>query len=178
MTEIPQAETLIFTPRTADGKKRFHWTISAEDYAKIENKGRTLWQAEVTNLLDGKRYRVRGAACSQPGCICDAVVIFATTCARCNKRKDTMRGTLCMKCRSASRSEQVHALCLALIHDQCPTRYTYKSKHGMTLSYQCRCSCHKEVKAKISDLCQEAEAEMHALCVLRTCTCQCHGGTK
>ena len=62
----------LFTPRSLDGEKRFAWHISDEDLAKTR-RGR--WTAIITNLEDGKRYKVRGAACSLPRCYCDAVVL-------------------------------------------------------------------------------------------------------
>jgi hypothetical protein len=62
----------VFTPRTPAGE-RLRWVLNAEDYAKIQ-RGRR-WKATVTNLVDGKQYVVKGAACPAPDCFCDAVVV-------------------------------------------------------------------------------------------------------
>lgn len=62
----------IFTPRFGQGSDtRVEMRLSANDKAKI---GRGFaWQADVTDTLTGKKYRVWGAECSLPGCFCDAM---------------------------------------------------------------------------------------------------------
>jgi len=37
--------------------------------------GRGHWQADVIDQASGKRYRVRGAACNLPGCMCDVRIV-------------------------------------------------------------------------------------------------------
>jgi hypothetical protein len=67
-------ETTLFTPRiSADSSQRLEMRISMADEAKTQ-RGR-MWRATVTDHNTGKRYKVRGAACSIPNCICDAVII-------------------------------------------------------------------------------------------------------
>ncbi len=71
-------ETHLFTPRaSADSSQRLHMQISTADDAKIQ-RGR-LWRATVTDQDTGRRYKVRGAACSAPNCICDAVIMCEVT---------------------------------------------------------------------------------------------------
>ena len=60
-----------FTPRTRTGE-RLRMRISPEDKAKI---GRGRWQAVVTDLNTGITYRVKGASCNLPRCMCDTIVI-------------------------------------------------------------------------------------------------------
>lgn len=60
----------LFTPRLKSSR-RVEMRLSEEDHAKI---GRGRWRAEITDQLTGRRYKVRGAACSIPRCMCDAVV--------------------------------------------------------------------------------------------------------
>jgi hypothetical protein len=63
----------IFSPRiSAASAKRIIMKLSDEDHRLIR---RGNWQAEVTDQNTGKRYRVRGAACNLPHCMCDAVII-------------------------------------------------------------------------------------------------------
>jgi hypothetical protein len=62
----------IFTPRLADGI-RVKMRLNAKDMAKILRG--IPWRAEVTDQSTGKSYRVRGAACPIPRCMCDAVII-------------------------------------------------------------------------------------------------------
>lgn len=61
---------LLLTPRTPEGD-RVHLRVSRSDYQKAR-RGRR-WQATVTNLWTGTRWRLRGASCGLPGCYCDAV---------------------------------------------------------------------------------------------------------
>ena len=59
-----------FTPRTRTGE-RLKMRISPEDKAKIV---RGKWKATITDLNTGITYRVKGASCNLPRCMCDAVV--------------------------------------------------------------------------------------------------------
>jgi hypothetical protein len=47
--------------------------LNADDHAKI--KRGVDWEAAITDQVTGRRYLVRGADCSLPDCVCDAVVI-------------------------------------------------------------------------------------------------------
>jgi hypothetical protein len=60
----------LFTPRTETGE-RLTLHVSAADFRKIR---RGHWRATVTDQLSGRKYNARGAACSLPHCMCDAVV--------------------------------------------------------------------------------------------------------
>ena len=62
----------IFTPMWQDGT-RAEWYLSEEDIRKLERGHR--WSATVTNQDTGRAYRVRGASCGLPHCMCDAKVI-------------------------------------------------------------------------------------------------------
>lgn len=70
---IAKEQGRLFTPRSSDTLQRFKWHISDADSAKIKRGHR--WSATVTNLDDGKAYKVRGVPCSLHRCFCDAVVI-------------------------------------------------------------------------------------------------------
>lgn len=61
-----------FVPRLSDGT-RAEITLSDGDYRKVE-RGRA-WEATVTDVRTGTRYRVAGAECAIPDCFCDAVVL-------------------------------------------------------------------------------------------------------
>ena len=61
-----------FTPKMPDGS-RAEMLLNDADDAKIGRGCR--WSAEVTDLKTGRRYKVRGAACNIPRCMCDAVVV-------------------------------------------------------------------------------------------------------
>lgn len=62
----------LFTPRDRQGR-RYRMEISDTDREKI---GRGVgWKAEVTDLLTGKRYLVKGAACGFSRCQCDAMIV-------------------------------------------------------------------------------------------------------
>jgi hypothetical protein len=64
----------LFTPRlSSEDDERLQMRLSDEDGAKIRRGER--WQATVTDLNTGIRYKVRGAACSLPHCFCDAVIM-------------------------------------------------------------------------------------------------------
>lgn len=65
-----QLDGNLFTPRLEDGT-RAEMRLSDEDQAKC-SRGRN-WSAEVTDLLTGKRWKVRGASCGSPRCFCDAI---------------------------------------------------------------------------------------------------------
>ena len=65
-----------FTPRTRTGE-RLKWELSDDDHAKI-SRGLG-WEAIVTNLLDGKTYRVKGATCGLSRCNCDTLVVGEVT---------------------------------------------------------------------------------------------------
>lgn len=73
---IPHGSTFVvvgyFTPRLTKTEQRLTMLLSPEDYAKIGRGGP--WAAEVTDLTTGQRWKARGAACSAPGCFCDAIV--------------------------------------------------------------------------------------------------------
>ncbi len=53
--------------------ERVRVSLSQADYAKVNRRGH--WQADVTDQASGKRYRVRGAACNLPGCMCDVRIV-------------------------------------------------------------------------------------------------------
>jgi hypothetical protein len=75
--EIELTEGL-FTPRKSfDSNERYEMKLSTEDMAHVR-RGR--WKADVTDQNTGKRYAVRGAACSAPRCFCDAVVVKELVC--------------------------------------------------------------------------------------------------
>lgn len=66
----------LFTPRMAiNSDERYYMCLSDEDMGKI--KRGNPWHAVITNQHNGRRYKVRGAACSAPRCYCDAVVVAA-----------------------------------------------------------------------------------------------------
>ena len=67
------AKRYLFTPRSHDGSERYQWQISEQDMRKAK-RGRR-WGAFITNLTDGRRYKVRGASCGLRGCFCDAEVV-------------------------------------------------------------------------------------------------------
>jgi hypothetical protein len=63
-----------FTPRLEHGE-RLSLTLSAADEREMSRFGRRLgYQGQITDQTTGQRYEVYGAACSSPGCLCDAVV--------------------------------------------------------------------------------------------------------
>ena len=62
----------VFTPRDSSGN-RLRWHLSDTDWIKVK-RGRR-WTAVVTNLNDGKTYKVKGASCGSPHCFCDALVL-------------------------------------------------------------------------------------------------------
>ena len=65
---------MIFTPRlSADTQDRDAMDLSPADMQKIGRGGP--WRATVTDQNTGRRWRVRGAACSLPRCLCDAVIL-------------------------------------------------------------------------------------------------------
>ncbi|MBX4911487.1 hypothetical protein HJA82_29675 [Rhizobium bangladeshense] len=68
----------LFTPRkSASSNDRYEMKLNAEDMAHVR-RGR--WKADITDQNTGKRYTVRGAACSAPRCLCDAVVVKELVC--------------------------------------------------------------------------------------------------
>ena len=60
----------LFTPRDAETGRRLKLQVSLEESRKI-GRGR-VWRALITDL-SGRVWQTRGAACSAPHCICDAV---------------------------------------------------------------------------------------------------------
>jgi hypothetical protein len=65
----------LFTPWNAiNSAERASMTISDADKAKTGSR-KLPWQAEITDLNSGKRYLVRGCACTIPRCHCDAEII-------------------------------------------------------------------------------------------------------
>jgi hypothetical protein len=65
--------TYPLTPRVSDASaERLQMMLSAQDRDKV---GRGEWEEVLTDLQSGRRYKVRGAACSLPGCMCDAVIV-------------------------------------------------------------------------------------------------------
>jgi len=64
--------THLFTPRDDRTGTRPQMQVSNEDRAKIV---RGPWEDTFTDLNTGRRYRVKGAACSIPACYCDAVIV-------------------------------------------------------------------------------------------------------
>ena len=69
----PTESYLVFTPRNREGTERYTWHITADDMQK-RRRGSS-WSATITNQLNGKSYKVRGASCGLPRCMCDAVVV-------------------------------------------------------------------------------------------------------
>lgn len=66
----------LFTPRMAiNSHERHYMILSDEDMKKIGRGGP--WTATITNTHNGRRYKVRGAACNAPRCYCDAIVVAA-----------------------------------------------------------------------------------------------------
>lgn len=63
-------EKNLFTPIIAGTGNRPTMHLSDKDYAKI-TRGMG-YKGIVTNLDDGKRYRVYGRPCNLPTCFCDA----------------------------------------------------------------------------------------------------------
>lgn len=64
-----------FYPKGADGK-RHEMRLNDEDHAKLR-RGR--WSATVTDQLTGKSWKVRGASCGLPRCMCDAAIVCEVT---------------------------------------------------------------------------------------------------
>lgn len=66
-------KTHVFTPRlTSTDARRLEMAISSDDLAKT---GRGNWRATITDQNTGIAYRVRGASCGLPRCMCDAVIL-------------------------------------------------------------------------------------------------------
>ena len=64
----------LFTPRlSSEDDERLPMRLCDEDHAKVRRGER--WQATVTDLNTGIRYKVQAAACSLPHCFCDAVIV-------------------------------------------------------------------------------------------------------
>jgi hypothetical protein len=65
--------TYPLTPRLSEASaERLQMMLSAGDRDKVS---RGEWEEVLTDLQSGRRYKVRGAACSLPGCMCDAVIV-------------------------------------------------------------------------------------------------------
>ena len=65
----------LFTPRWQDGD-RAQMALGAADYAEVMSRLRgSPWELAITDLVSGKKYLVRGADCSCPGCGCDAEIV-------------------------------------------------------------------------------------------------------
>lgn len=63
----------LFTPRESyETFDRIQMDLSPEDIAKVK-RGR--WSANVKDRNTGISYYVKGAACSLPRCLCDAVIV-------------------------------------------------------------------------------------------------------
>ena len=66
-----------FTPLSGEAEQRYEWKLSSADMAKISrslcHRGHP-WTATVTNLVDDRRYLVRGVSCGRSWCYCDAAV--------------------------------------------------------------------------------------------------------
>ncbi|SRR6266540_1483483 len=65
---------ILWTPRKYHSDSdRYSLRISPEDYIRLKNAGRRGRWIRVRDIRTAKRYRARTAACSIPGCHCDAV---------------------------------------------------------------------------------------------------------
>jgi hypothetical protein len=61
----------MFCPRHEVTGVRIPMRLNDVDFAKVD---RGPWRAEVTDQKTGKRYKVKGASCGFPRCMCDAVI--------------------------------------------------------------------------------------------------------
>jgi hypothetical protein len=60
------------TPRsTSDNRLRLE--VSEVDHGKLE-RGRG-WEAEMTDIPSGRKYKLYAAACGHPNCFCDAIAV-------------------------------------------------------------------------------------------------------
>jgi hypothetical protein len=65
-----------YTPRDKVTGERYQMRLSMEDIHKVMSHGRrTGFKGQITDLNTGKVWRIYGAACGLPGCICDAVAV-------------------------------------------------------------------------------------------------------
>jgi hypothetical protein len=74
MTKLEVIETPaghMFCPRHEVTGVRIPMRLNDVDFAKVD---RGLWRADVTDQKTGKRYKVKGASCGFPRCMCDAVI--------------------------------------------------------------------------------------------------------
>ena len=74
MTKLEVIETPaghMFCPRHEVTGVRIPMRLNDVDFAKVD---RGPWRAEVTDQKTGKRYKVKGASCGFPRCMCDAVI--------------------------------------------------------------------------------------------------------
>jgi hypothetical protein len=63
----------IFTPRLATGE-RLRLALNTADVARVnKHRGTLRVKGVVTDQNTGRRYRIRGASCELPGCVCDSV---------------------------------------------------------------------------------------------------------
>lgn len=70
----------IFTPReNIRSEERITMKLSQDDYDKVDKvsfQRDPPWEVEVTDLMTGRTWKVRGAECAAgPHCFCDAVIV-------------------------------------------------------------------------------------------------------
>jgi hypothetical protein len=64
----------IFTPRLESTGERLRLALNPADVARLnKHRGTLRIKGVVVDQATGKKYRIRGAACELPGCVCDSV---------------------------------------------------------------------------------------------------------
>jgi len=65
----------LYTPHLKDGT-RLRLRLSDEDSLRMMMHGRRRgFKGQVTDTLTGKVYRIYGASCGLPHCMCDAIAV-------------------------------------------------------------------------------------------------------